>query len=96
MTVSPTATPRRAPNARTTVGRKRQRIHMLARDLNYCEEAYRNINFALTGCRYARYLDETECDMVISFMRGALSERARITAKIAEPVSDEEALEVLG
>ena len=50
---------------------------------------------SLTGSRYARYLDEGECDTVIAFMRGALSERARIVAKVIEPVSDDEALAVL-
>jgi hypothetical protein len=84
------------PNARTTLGRKRQRIHALVRDLGLSESAYRNILMSLTGSRYARYLDEPECDTVIAFMRGALSERTRIVAKVVEPVSDDEALAVLG
>jgi hypothetical protein len=66
------------------------------RDLGLGESAYRNILMSLTGARFARYLDETECAVVIAFLRGALSERSRIVAKVIEPVDDDDALAVLG
>jgi hypothetical protein len=98
MTTLPQAAPAqpRRPNARTFEGRQRQRVHALKRTLGYSESEYRTMLYGITGSRYARYLDEAECDTVIAFMRGALSERARIVARVVEPVSDDDALAVLG
>jgi hypothetical protein len=69
-------------------------IHALARDLNLSREAYRNVCASLTGKRSAGDMRDDERRQVIDF----LSAQAKpITPHVEHPpVSDEEALAVLG
>lgn len=65
-------------------------IHILAKDANLCEDAYRNILFALTGQRSCTQMRPAELETVRNFLYSAA------TPKEPEYVSDEEALAILG
>jgi hypothetical protein len=78
----------------TTRNKQLAKIHVLARDLNLSKQAYRNICQAITGKRSAGDMSNGERRTVIDF----LSTQAKpITPHVEHPpVSDEEALAILG
>jgi phage gp16-like protein len=78
--------------ARTPEGKLRQRVHVLRRELNLSEPAYRNVLMSLAGSRYARELTLIQLEVVTAFLEREASNKRRPV----EYVSDEEALDVLG
>lgn len=62
---------------RTPEARLRCRVHQIARDLNLCEEARRNIGMAITGKRYAREMNLTELEVLVAWLERELNAKRR-------------------
>jgi hypothetical protein len=79
--------------------RLRTRVHQLARQLGYCEEAYRNIAYCLTGKRYAREMNLTELEILVTWLERELRAKERppySEAELSRIVNAESLDELLG
>jgi phage gp16-like protein len=81
-------------NHSTTRNKQLAVIHALARDLKLSKDAYRNVCASLTGKRSAGDMTHDERATVIDFLT---SQAKPVTPRVEHPpVSDEEALAILG
>jgi hypothetical protein len=86
--------PRQSPEARL-----RCRVHSLARQLGYCEEARRNILLCISGSRYARELNFTQLEVAVAWLERELRAKERppySEAELSRIVNAESLDELLG
>lgn len=87
---------RKAPVFKSRASALRARVGQLRSSLAYDETTYRRINAAIVGKRYASDMTEPELEGLITVLEGFDAERRLTRPRYDEPVSDPEALEILG